>query len=279
MWNLDYSNRNELKETLSRYGYAMNKRFGQNFLLPFQTRKKIVDLMELGKGCFVWELGPGLGALTSILLSEKARVKAFEIDHGFASILKDDAFGDEEGFSLIEGDALKTMFKESEIPERIVGNLPYNVGSEMIARLIEEGILPELMVFTLQREVVSRMTGKEGTKDYSSFTVLVNLDYENKEALYIPRSSFYPEPNVDSAVVVMRRRGEKRMDDDKRKSFFSFVRTVFSSRRKTIRNNLSKRYSKEKLDDAFSLLSLSGMERGESLSTERLLALFDALER
>ena len=89
MWNLDYSNRNELKETLSRYGYAMNKRFGQNFLLPFQTRKKIVDLMELGKGCFVWELGPGLGALTSIMLSEKARVKVARLQEHITSQRQD----------------------------------------------------------------------------------------------------------------------------------------------------------------------------------------------
>lgn len=266
-----------IEDVLLAHGYSMNKKFGQNFLISDTFRRRIVSLMALEEGMPVWELGPGLGSITSLILEEKAKLTAFEIDHGFASILRDEAFRDERNFSLIEGDALKTMFSEREVPERIVGNLPYNVGSEMIARLIEEGILPERMVFTLQKEVAERMVATPSSSSYSSFSILVNFDYKVTIPFLVGRTSFYPKPNVDSAVVLMERREGNRLENGKRKSFFSFVRLLFSSRRKTIRNNLSSRYEKSRIDDALLKAGLNGSERAETLSESVLFSLFCAL--
>ena len=282
MWNLNYDSPKEIERVLSEKGLAMTKKFGQNFLVSPSGREKLVKLMELEEGMKVWEIGPGLGAITHMILKENVDLYSFEIDHGFASLLSGPAFGDESRFTLVEGDALKTLFKKRllPLPDRIVGNLPYNVGSVMIAKLIENSYLPPLMVFTLQKEVVDRMTAKTGEDDYASFSVLTQIDYENKLMLKLPRGCFWPQPNVDSAVVVMKRREKSLVDDTLRPVFIPLLRDIFQQRRKTIRNNLnSSEYGnlgKDKVEEILSLSGLSGNERAEALSWESLLKLSES---
>ena len=282
MWNLNYDSPKEIERVLSEKGLAMTKKFGQNFLVSPSGREKLVKLMDLEEGMKVWEIGPGLGAITHMILKENVDLYSFEIDHGFASLLSGPAFGDESRFTLVEGDALKTLFKQRllPLPDRIVGNLPYNVGSVMIAKLIENSYLPPLMVFTLQKEVVDRMTAKTGEDDYSSFSVLTQIDYENKLMLKLPRGCFWPQPNVDSAVVVMKRREKSLVDDTLRPVFIPLLRDIFQQRRKTIRNNLnSSEYGnlgKDKVEEILSLSGLSGNERAEALSWESLLKLSES---
>lgn len=276
MWNLNYDSPKEIDRVLSERGLAATKKFGQNFLVSQDGRRRLVDLMELEEGMKVWEIGPGMGAITHMILKKGVDLTSFEIDHGFASLLTEAAFADEPNFTLVEGDALKTLFKKRllPLPERIVGNLPYNVGSVMIAKLIENSYLPPLMVFTLQREVVDRMTAKSGDDDYSSFSVLTQIDYENKLSLKLPRSCFWPQPNVESAVVVMKKREKPMIDDSLRPVFLSLVRDIFQQRRKTLRNNLnSSEYGnlgKEKVEEIITLSGLSGNERAEVLSWDQL---------
>ena len=285
MWNLNYDSPNEIDRVLKERGLAMTKKFGQNFLISPEGRRRLVEAMEVEKGMKVWEIGPGLGAITHMLIKEGVDLHSFEIDHGFASILSEVAFGDEENFTLVEGDAMKTLFKKRllPLPERIVGNLPYNVGSVMIARLIENSYLPPLMVFTLQKEVVDRMTAKVGDKDYSSFSVLTQIDYENKLALRLPRGCFWPQPNVDSAVVVMRKRSVPLVDEELRPTFLPLIRDIFQQRRKTLRNNLnSSEYGnlgKEKVEEMIELSGLTGNERAEALSWEKLVLLAKSGDR
>lgn len=282
MWNLNYDSPKEIERVLSEKGLAMTKKFGQNFLVSPSGREKLVKLMDLEEGMKVWEIGPGLGAITHMILKENVDLYSFEIDHGFASLLSGPAFGDESRFTLVEGDALKTLFKKRllPLPDRIVGNLPYNVGSVMIAKLIENSYLPPLMVFTLQKEVVDRMTAKTGEDDYSSFSVLTQIDYENKLMLKLPRGCFWPQPNVDSAVVVMKRREKSLVDDTLRPVFIPLLRDLFQQRRKTIRNNLnSSEYGnlgKDKVEEILSLSGLSGNERAEALSWDSLIKLSES---
>ena len=283
MWNLNYSSISEIADVLKENGLAMTKKFGQNFLISAPARERIVSLVKAGEGDKVWEIGPGLGAITHLLLKEKCSVTAFEIDHGFASILRDKAFADEPSFSLVEGDALDTLFERPMDAERIIGNLPYNVGSVMIARLIENGYLPDLMVFTLQKEVAERMSAKPGDDEYSSFSVLTQLDYDNSVAFTIPRTCFYPAPNVDSAVIVMKRKEKSLVADSDRALFLSMIRALFAQRRKTIRNNLvSSQYfsskGREMIENAFIKAGLSGQERAEALSFDTLCSLMEALK-
>ena len=279
MWNLNYSSINEISAVLSENGLAMTKKFGQNFLINPEARARIVSAAMVSPGMDVWEIGPGLGAITHLLLKAGVAVKAFEIDHGFASVLRDKAFPDED-FTLIEGDALETLFSIPFDADRVMGNLPYNVGSEIIARLIERRCLPPMMVFTLQKEVALRMMAKPGSEDYSSFSVLTQLDYDNTVPFTIKAGSFFPAPRVDSAVIVMRRK-ESYVDDDERDGFLAFIRVLFSQRRKTIRNNIlsSRQFSRDSMEAAFASAGLTGGERAEVLDTLILLSLFRAMKK
>ena len=285
MWNLNYDSPKEIERVLNERGLAMSKKFGQNFLISPEGRKRLIDLMELESGMKVWEIGPGLGAITHMLIQKKVDLTSFEIDHGFASLLTEVAFNEEENFNLIEGDALKTLFKKRllPLPDRIVGNLPYNVGSVMIGKLIENSYLPPLMVFTLQREVVDRMTSKPGEDDYSSFSVLTQIDYENKLSLKLPKGCFWPQPNVESAVVVMKKRETPLVAEELRPIFIPLIRDLFQQRRKTVRNNLnSSEYGnmgKEKVEEIISCAGLSGSERAEALSWEDLVRLAESAKR
>ena len=279
MWNLNYDSPTEIDRVLKENGLAMSKKFGQNFLINRTKSERLISLMDLEEGMRVWEIGPGLGAITHMLLEKGVDLTAFEIDKGFIKILNEMAFNDEENFTLVEGDALKTLFKKKllPLPDRIVGNLPYNVGSVMIAKLIENSYTPPIMVFTLQKEVVDRMVGKKGSENYSSFSVLTQIDYENTLALKLPRSSFWPQPNVDSAVCVMKKRERSLVEEKYRETFFTTLRAIFSSRRKTIRNNLqSSLYGnkgKEKIEMIIAKASLKGDERAESLDIEQIVNL------
>lgn len=279
MWNLNYSSINEISAVLSENGLAMTKKFGQNFLINPEARARIVSAAMVSPGMDVWEIGPGLGAITHLLLKAGVAVKAFEIDHGFASVLRGKAFPDED-FTLIEGDALETLFSIPFDADRVMGNLPYNVGSEIIARLIERRCLPPVMVFTLQKEVAMRMMARPGSGDYSSFSVLTQLDYDNTVPFTIKAGSFFPAPRVDSAVIVMRRK-ESYVDDDERDGFLAFIRVLFSQRRKTIRNNIlsSRQFSRDSMEAAFASAGLTGGERAEVLDTPILLSLFRAMKK
>ncbi len=280
MWNTNYDSISELDGILRSKGLAMSKKFGQNFLVSSAARERIASLIAPEPGMRIWEIGPGLGAITHLIIRSGADLTAFEIDHGFAEILRSDAFGDEECFHLVEGDALKTLFSESYVPDRIIGNLPYNVGSFMIARIIENGIIPSRMVITLQKEVVDRMCASPGDDDYSSFSVLTQIDYGNRNALLLKRGCVWPQPQVDSAVVVMEKRKQSLVPDDLRPLFIPLVRALFSMRRKTIRNNLSSQRQiaiPVKADAVFEAAGLSGNERAETLSIEKLLHIAEAV--
>ena len=276
MWNLNYDSVKEVISVLESEGLAMSKKFGQNFLIDHNARESIREKIAYKENLSAWEIGPGMGAITSLVLNSGIKVKAFEIDKGFCRLLKERAFSDEANFTLIEGDALKTIVNQSEIPDIIYGNLPYNVGSIIIARLIENNILPERMVYTLQREVVERICAKENSDDYSSFSVLCQIDYKPTLSFVIRKGCFYPEPQVESAVVVMEKRKESLVPNDLRETFLEVNRALFSQRRKTIKNNL-KALNLKDIDRVIASSNLAGNERAETLSIEKIVEIAKAV--
>ena len=276
MWNLNYDSVKEVISVLESEGLAMSKKFGQNFLIDHNARESIREKIAYKENLSAWEIGPGMGAITSLVLNSGIKVKAFEIDKGFCRLLKERAFSDEANFTLIEGDALKTISDQSEIPDIIYGNLPYNVGSIIIARLIENSILPERMVYTLQREVVERICAKENSDDYSSFSVLCQIDYKPTLSFVIRKGCFYPEPQVESAVVVMEKRKESLVPESLRETFIEVNRALFSQRRKTIKNNL-KALNLKDIDRVIASSNLAGNERAETLSIEKTVEIAKAV--
>lgn len=237
MWDLNYESPKEIEDILNQNGLYMNRNFGQNFLISKSMREAIASYLGLDESKSAYEIGPGLGSITALALKTGARVKVFEIDRGFCNILKEKAFKDEPGFSLVMGDATETIFRQRERADVIYGNLPYNVGSKMIVKLIEKNFLSERMVFMLQKEVAERMVIAPEESEFPHFSVLTQLDYSNEIVLKIKNSSFFPEPKVESALVVMKRK-KAVFSDRRRELFIRLVSDLYKQRRKTVKNNL-----------------------------------------
>ncbi|MDR1107839.1 MAG: 16S rRNA (adenine(1518)-N(6)/adenine(1519)-N(6))-dimethyltransferase RsmA [Spirochaetaceae bacterium] len=288
---INYDSAQQLSAFLDERGLGMQKKFGQNFLVNPGARKKLLDALEIKSGDEVWEIGPGLGAMTQGLLERGARVTAFEIDRAFNLILKE-LFGDNENFRLIEGDVFKTWRTVPADAPFLLGNLPYNIGAALLADFIEHRRFFTRMVVTLQRETANRMLARPGSGDYSSFTVLCASAYTVKPLLVLKGPSFYPVPRVESQGLRLDLRSD-RVAGGYPVFFRPLVRCLFSSRRKTLRNNLqnfvlSGIINKEVLGDkkqvqdfCMRVLEAGGIEpqeRAENLGYEDFIALAQLVE-
>ena len=299
--NLSYDSPTSIKAFLEAEGLAMSKRFGQNFLIDKNARERLHAVLETAKPSHIWEIGPGIGSITSILLEHGHRVTAFEIDHGFARVLRD-IFGKTPDFRLVEGDFLKTWKTElvaagtgpasgapasgaavsAAAPDFIFGNLPYNAALAIIADLLEEGLLPPRMIFTVQKEAARRIAAGPGTKDYSAFSVLCASVCRTKILYDIGASSFWPQPRVTSSVVALVPRPDPVAAND-RKGFSRFARAAFASRRKTLRNNLASlglypAGNPSILEEILASMSIPSDIRAEALTAEQLATIYFALK-
>ena len=279
----DYNSPAELKAILDSNGFSMQKKFGQNFLINQKAREHLIEALEVQKDTTVWEIGPGLGAMTSGLLSKEADVTAFEIDRGFISLLSQffDNYSKQNKFRIVEGDVLKTWYNQTQngtnLPQRFFGNLPYNIAATLIADTIEKGIRFERCVFTVQKEVSVRMAAKPGSNDNSSLSVLCNWAYDVKPIMDLSGSNFWPKPNVDSRAVLLTPK------DDwpgcaNPKLFVKLSRALFSSRRKTVRNNLQGFVNNaSKTLEYLEKAGIDPMLRAEVLKLEQMLTLCDVI--
>ncbi len=235
MWDsLDDSPR-LIRELLLERGIALKKRWGQNFMVSRAARESIVSLAAVEHGDEVWEIGPGLGGITSLLVDAKATVTVFEVDNGLIGIIHD-RFGVD--VTVVTGDAVKTLRERRVGPDLIVGNLPYRSAAAIISTLLESPRLIEkarALVFTVQREMARRMVAIPGTSDYSPFSVLCAVTTEARVHTDLGKGLFYPSPNVVSSVVVMH---PKSVDITTRGLVSVVARALFSQRRKKISNNL-----------------------------------------
>lgn len=279
----DYNSPAELKQVLDANGFSIQKKFGQNFLINEDARRRLVDALELTEGMKVWEVGPGLGAMTNTILERGADLTVFEIDRGFASLISGffENYTKAGSFRIVEGDVMKTwkgQLKEAGQPDRFFGNLPYNIAATIIADTIENNVRFEKCVFTVQKEVAQRMCAKPGTADYSSFSALCQWAYDVKPLLDLAGGNFWPKPNVDSRTVVFTKKADFPCCKNP-ELFIKMQRALFSSRRKTVRNNLSQFLKNNDL--AVSCLEKAGidiMKRAEVLTLPELLHLSDVIE-
>lgn len=280
----DYNSPAELKQVLDINGFSMQKKFGQNFLINSDARKKLIDTLQVDENTSVWEVGPGLGAMTSEILERNANLTVFEIDRGFASLISN-YFADyakKEKFHLVEGDVLKTWknhLEKNQIPDRFFGNLPYNIAATIIADTIENNVRFERCVFTVQKEVAQRMTAKPGQADYSSFSVLCQWAYDLQNIMDLSGGNFWPKPNVDSRAVLFTKKTDFPSCENPL-LFIKMQRALFSSRRKTVRNNLSQFLKNNELAvECLNLAEIDLMKRAEVLSIQQLLKLSDVINQ
>ena len=280
---MNHNSPRDISSLLEELGAGLKKRWGQNFLISGDVRRRIIDLLDVEAGAAVWEIGPGLGSMTEELLERGAHLTAFEIDWAFVRFLDNTLGARFEKFKVVQGDAAKTLVElqaEQGNPDYVLGNLPYSVASAIIAVLLENGISARRMVVMVQRELANRMVAGPGTKDYSAFSVLCGTRARMRKVFDVTPGCFYPEPEVVSSVVEILPGSGHEIRDPVLLS--RLVRELFSSRRKTIRNNLkgsslAAEYGLERLLQAFETTSIDTSVRAEALSTQDFVRVANAL--
>lgn len=280
---MNYDSPLEIRGTLARLGLSLHKRWGQNFLVNPHARQRIVELLGPDPADTVWEVGPGLGCLTVLLLPKVRTLIAFEIDWGLVRFLESELVP-QGRLVLVQGDVIKTWKEELRrrgAPQGVVGNLPYASASALIGDLAEASLRPPRMVFTVQRELAQRMTATPGSKSYSSFSVLTQVTYQVESCMELRAGSFYPPPEVSSSVVVLTPQLEVPQPRD-RALFLRLVRALFGSRRKTLWNNLvsggfAAGGQEARLRDVLAAERIDPRVRGETLEPGEFVRLADRL--
>lgn len=272
-----------VRAALGRLGVEPKKRWGQNFMLNPRTRGKLVATLAPRAGDTVWEIGPGLGAVTGELVARCARLVLFEIDHGLIRHLREELAGQPQ-VAIVAGDFLRTWQQaraEQGPPHRIVGNLPYSCSAAIIAALVQHDAVPAACVFTVQRELAERLVARPGSRNYSSLSVLCQCLSDISEHGELAPGTFYPVPEVTSTVIELRP-GPDRRRVSNRPVLFALIRTAFRTRRKTLRNNLLSEeggfgLSKARLLDAVEAAGVDAGCRAEELAPATVIRLANAL--
>jgi len=218
----------------------VRKRFGQHFLHDRGVIRRIIDVVAPKPGERIVEVGPGRGALTWGLLERAKRLDVIEIDRDLAASLKADPRA-AAGLRVHVENVLDTDFirlRGTGEPLRIVGNLPYNISTPLLFRLLAQRAAVSDMYFMLQKEVVDRMVAHPGTRDYGRLTVMLAAVAEVEGLFDVGPGAFQPPPKVWSAIVRLRPTANPRFDIGRDGALRTLVTTAFSHRRKTLRNSL-----------------------------------------
>jgi 16S rRNA (adenine1518-N6/adenine1519-N6)-dimethyltransferase len=212
------------------------KHLGQHFLTDPSIAARIVDALRPGTDRVVIEVGPGKGILTKFLLEKRySKLLAVEIDSDAAAFLRQELPGLGDG--LIESDFLKMDLSGIGSGVSVIGNFPYNVSSQIFFRILEYRHIVKEVVCMIQREVARRIVSPPGSKEYGILSVLLQAYYHTGYLFTVKPGSFFPPPNVVSAVIRLERNEAHSLGCDE-KLFFRVVKTCFNQRRKTIRNSL-----------------------------------------
>lgn len=253
------------------------KSLGQNFLRDDSVIRRIVDALDLHKDETVVEIGPGRGSLTRALLEDAGRVIAIEFDRDLIIPLRE-RFGAFKNLELINADILSVDFAEilntKKGKAKLVANLPYNISTPILGRLIDQRSLFSKLVLMFQREVVTRITAPPGGRDRGFLSVLVENAFHTEYLFDVQPKAFSPVPKVWSAVVRLTPKISTVSDES---SFRDIVSASFAHKRKTILNNL-----KLNLGNAFDVLAIAeidGKRRAETLTLDEWVRLADTISQ
>lgn len=277
-------NKSQLKDVFAEYDFSPLKRFGENYLIDGNIKDKIVSEVQASKNDTVLEIGPGLGALTIDLAESGAEVFAVEKDRKAFAILADLTRGKFPNLKLFNEDILKFDLEGSVGDVRdikIVGNLPYYITAPVIEYIIENRNRVKMALVMVQKEVALRLLAKPKTGDYGSLSCFVQY-YTRPEYVHtVKRTCFYPEPEVDSALVkldILDTPSVKVRDEE---MLFKIVRGAFNQRRKSIINSLSREevlgLPKDKLHAMLRSAGIDPSARPETLSLADFARIADAV--
>jgi 16S rRNA (adenine1518-N6/adenine1519-N6)-dimethyltransferase len=285
-----------LRAAFQERGIIPKKGLGQNFLIDQNILHVIVAAAGLEKSDLVLEIGTGVGSLTMFLAEKVYKVLSVEIDTrlfnyakagltSYANIylLNRDILRSKTTIDQQVEDQLKDWLQEGGLRLKVVANLPYHISTPVIVALLEGNLPVELMVLTLQRDIVDRLMASPGTKDYGILSVVARVFSEIEVLRTLPPEVFWPEPQVESAIVRLHARKEEACRKISNYGLFSrLVRGVFQTRRKILLNSLLMlgipSLSKEAALEMLRRLDIHPQARGEALPLEGFIALAKELE-
>lgn len=275
---MDVTRPKELADLFRRRGFSPRKSWGQNFLVNREAVAKLIAAAKLTDSDTVLEIGPGLGVMTEPLLTAVSKVVAVEIDPWLCQFLSH-RFSQRVNFQLVQGDALaqdiSLLFSE---PYIVVANLPYNISSPLLLKLVGQPHPPLRAIVLLQWEVARRLTASPGTRDYGALTVLMQYHCQTDILFKLSPGNFFPPPKVDSAAVRLLLRPSPCQPRNE-EFFFRLVKIAFSQRRKMLKGLLASALDmpKDEAGRALADIGLAEDIRGEKLSLENFVALADKL--
>lgn len=258
--------------------YRAKKRFGQNFLKDDSVVSAILQAADLGDQDRVLEIGPGLGALTDRMLPLVQQLKVMELDQDLIARLEQRTAGN---LQILAGDALRLDWPAllPEPPYKLVANLPYNISSQVVFKILDHHQLFSRLVLMFQKEVGDRLSAPPGNRDYGILSVLCQLHFDVRRLLTVPPGAFHPAPKVTSAVLVFTPLGAPRVEVRDERFFRRVVKAAFAQRRKTLRNTLSASgFGGAHLEPLLQSLDIDPIRRGETLSLEEFSRLAIGLQ-
>lgn len=282
------SNPQKTIEVIRRYGFAFQKKFGQNFLIDGHVLDKIIAQAGIEKQDFVLEIGPGIGTMTQYLAEAAGKVTAVEIDRALIPILEE-TLSAYDNVTVICQDILKVDIRklaEEENggkPIKVVANLPYYITTPIIMGLFESGVPLESVTVMVQKEVAQRMQAGPGSKDYGALSLAVQYYAKPYIVANVPPNCFMPRPAVGSAVIRLTRHEKPPVAVKDEKLMFRIIRASFNQRRKTLLNGLNNSpeisVPKEQIARAIEELQVPANVRGEALTLEQFAKLSDCISR
>ena len=219
------------------------KSLGQNFLIDKNIALKTVNALEIKPDDYIFEIGPGEGSLTQLILAQTENLTVIEIDRRAVDLLKlkfnklDIVFDD---FLKIDFDKLVSKANQKQI--KVIGNIPYYISSEIFFKLFENSDKISKVILTIQKELAQRLSAKQKTKEYGILTIAMQLCGKSKLLFDVSADCFYPKPNVTSAVIEFTFDNEN-FDAMYFKNIMKFIRASFNQRRKKLSNSLSSYFS------------------------------------
>ena len=231
---------------INKLNIKPRKTLGQNFLIDTNISRKITKLVQGQLADPIIEIGPGTGSLTNELLKDNYRIKAVEVDKQLTHLLRE-RFGDVPNIEIINEDAMSFDYSQLTGPWWImVGNLPYNIGTRLLIKLITEVPQIHRYVIMLQDEVAERIVAKPNTKHYGSISVLFSLFTDSKLQFNVSKNCFEPKPKILSTVLTIQR--ETLLDEEIRFKAFEISKIAFQQKRKKIKTALRDFIDEEKAE-------------------------------
>lgn len=269
-------------ETLNKYRFVFQKKYGQNFLIDTHVLDKIIRAAQIGPEDFVVEVGPGIGTMTQYLAYAAGRVTAIEIDKMLIPILED-TLKEYDNVTILNEDILKVdlcrLVREQNggRPVKVVANLPYYITTPIIMGLFESRVPVESITVMVQKEVADRMRTGPGSKNYGALSLAVQYYAHPELIANVPPNCFMPRPKVGSAVIRLTRHEKPSVQVENEEYLFQLIRASFQQRRKTLVNGLNHapdiHVPKEAFEEALKKMELSPGVRGESLSLDQFAKL------